>query len=229
MTRYALYSAPRPEEPLARFAAEWLGRDPAKDRSVPQPAVAGFTPASLAEITEDPRRYGFHGTLKPPFDLAAGMSLDQLLADAAAFAAARPPVDLPGLHLKAIGGFLALVPYANPALDRLAADCVREFDRFRAPPEAADLARRRQARLSPRQDELLVRWGYPYVMEEFRFHLTLTGSLESAERDRVQRALQPLVAPLCAASHQVRDLVIFVQDSRDRPFRVLKRFPFEKS
>jgi len=226
MTRYALYYAPRPEEPLARFAAAWLGRDPAQDRSVPQPAVAGFTAARLAEITEDPRRYGFHGTLKPPFELASGTSLDQLLAAAVAFAAARPPVDLPGLHLKAIGGFLALVPDANPALDELAADCVRAFDRFRAPSDAADLARRRQARLSARQDELLVRWGYPYVMEEFRFHLTLTGSLESAERDRVQRALQPLVAPLCAASHQVRDLVIFVQDSRDRPFRILKRFAF---
>ncbi|HEX9463788.1 MAG TPA: DUF1045 domain-containing protein [Alphaproteobacteria bacterium] len=227
MPRYALYYAPRPDEALARFAASWLGRDPERDGAVVQPLVGGLASARLAEITAEPRRYGFHGTLKPPFDLAPSATLERLLADAAAFASQRRPIELPRLTLKAIGGFLALVPDHHPALDALAADCVSDFDAFRAPPDPADVARRRQAGLSARQDELLARWGYPYVMDEFRFHLTLTGSLEAPERAVVERVLEPLVAPFSAAPLPVRDLVLFVQDSRDRPFRILARFPFQ--
>ena len=37
--------------------------------------------------------------------------------------------------------------------------------------------RRRPETLSPRQRELLHRRGYPFVMEEFRFHPRLTGGL----------------------------------------------------
>ena len=37
--------------------------------------------------------------------------------------------------------------------------------------------------LTDRQEALLTQWGYPYVMEEFRFHITLTGALDPAHLD----------------------------------------------
>ncbi len=226
MPRYALYYAPRRDEAIARFAAGWLGRDPEGDTALPQPSVSGMSQERVAAITAEPRRYGFHGTLKAPFALVSSASVDDLLKRAEQFAARRRIVELQGLSLTAIGGFLALVPVPDAALGTLAADCVRDFDDLRAAPDPSDLARRRQGGLSLRQESLLVRWGYPYVLDEFRFHLTLTAPLESTEREIAWRALAPLVAPFTARVHPIRDLAVFVQDSRDQPFRVLARFPF---
>ncbi len=208
------------------FGRHWLGRDVERGVDVERLTVGGIRPADLAAATADPRHYGFHGTLKPPFALAPGRTFEELLAAAAAFARTRPGFAIERLELRVISGFIALVPQTKTsALDALAADCVREFDRFRAPADAAELAKRRSAPLTPRQDELLVRWGYPYVMEEFRFHLTLTGRLAEPALGTMLRALQPLTAPLCAAPVAVRDIVIFQQPGRTAPFKVLARCP----
>lgn len=226
MRRYAIYYAPRPNEPLARFARSWLGRDAEMDVPCEQVKVDAISPARLQEITADPRHYGFHGTLKPPFALAEGMSEKNLLSDILLFAADRKPVEIERIVLKKIGGFLALVPdEPSEDLNKLAADCVRSFDRFRVPSTEAELQRRRAAGLSKRQDKLLVKWGYPYVFDQFRFHLTLTGTLEKSERQRVRDVLRELTAQVCANPILVRDLVIFTQDDRQSPFRILARFP----
>ncbi|HET6522220.1 MAG TPA: DUF1045 domain-containing protein, partial [Geminicoccaceae bacterium] len=177
MRRYAIYFAPAPDDPLGAFGNRWLGRDPWTGECLPQPRIPGLAPERLHAITASPRRYGFHGTLKPPFALAPGATPADLDMAARTFAAARRPVEVP-LALRSLSGFLALVPAEPvPALDALAADCVRAFDSFRAPSDAAELSRRRAAGLTARQDALLLAWGYPYVFEEFRFHLTLTERL----------------------------------------------------
>ncbi|MBV8538535.1 MAG: DUF1045 domain-containing protein [Alphaproteobacteria bacterium] len=224
--RYALYYAPQPDEALAVFGRHWLGRDVDRGVDVERLAVDGVSAADLAAATSDPRHYGFHGTLKPPFALATGHTVDELLDAAAAFARRRPGFPIERLELRVISGFIALVPHAKaPTLDALAADCVRDFDRFRAPADATELAKRRASRLTPRQDELLVQWGYPYVMEEFRFHLTLTGRLAEPMQSTILRALRPLTAPFCAAPVAIRDIVIFQQPDRTAPFSVLARCP----
>jgi len=64
-------------------------------------------------------------------------------------------------------------------LGRLAASCVKHFDNFRAPLTGADRSRRLAAHLTTRQIEHVERWGYPYVFEDFRFHMTLTGVLSA--------------------------------------------------
>ena len=225
--RYAIYYAPDPDEPLAVFAARWLGRDPERNCDVARPEYERLPRQRLAAIAAEPRRYGFHGTLKAPFVLAADTASDALLAFSADFARQRAPFTVSRLRLAILGDFIALVPAeAAPALDRLAAACVQDFDRFRAPPDAAEQARHRQTGLNLRQQALLARWGYPYVMEEFRFHLTLTGSLAEPERSSVHRVLDALTAPLCAAPVHVHDLAVFVQEDRATAFRVLARFPF---
>ncbi len=211
-TRYALYFAPPPESALARLGASWLGRD-ASTGTVEQatPALAGCRP--LPELTAAPRRYGLHGTLKAPMRLAPGCNADDLIETAAAWAARRGPVDLGRLQLAALGPFLALVPRQQPpALERFAADLVRDFDRFRAPPTPAELARRQRHPLSPRQTELLEAWGYPYVMEEFRFHITLSDALDDAERPIVQAAAEAHLAPALEGAEVMRDLAVFAED-----------------
>jgi putative phosphonate metabolism protein len=228
--RYAVYFAPPADSPLARFGAAWLGRDADTGARPVPPSVPGVDPDFAERITAEPRRYGFHATLKPPFALAAGRTEAELLAALRAFAAARQPFAAPLLRLAAIGRFLALVPDGPaPMLHALADDCVRAFDAFRAPPSEEELARRRRARLTPQHEENLRRWGYPYVFESFRFHMTLTGSIaDDRLRETVTVGLRPLVEPFSRAPLAVDAVTLFVEEDGDepRPFRIAARFPF---
>jgi putative phosphonate metabolism protein len=224
--RYAIYFAPRPGSRLARFGAEWLGYDVASGVTVPQPALATIDAERLRTITAEPRRYGFHATLKPPFVLAEGCTVEELEQATAALARREAAFDAPPLHLSCISGFWALTLSAPcPPLHTLADRCVRMLDRFRAPPSAEELARRRRAQLTGRQEELLARWGYPYVMNEFRLHLTLTARLDAAEGATVGRELELLAAPLCRKSVPIDALSLFHQPNEDAPFRLVQRYP----
>jgi putative phosphonate metabolism protein len=226
MRRYALYFAPDAGTPLDRFGASWLGRDARTGAAIAFPEITGLPAAAIAHLTKAPRLYGFHATLKPPFALAGRCSVEALTAALAEFAEHRPAVAAPPLRLEAIGRFLALVPEVpSPALHALAADCVERFDRFRAPASADDVARRRSAGLAPRQQQFLARWGYPYVLEEFRFHLTLTGALDDADRAHATVALAPLIAPFGKTPLAVTAVSLFEQDAPSQPFRLTRRFP----
>jgi putative phosphonate metabolism protein len=219
--RYALYYAPRPEEGLAVAASQWLGWNPEPGRGRPVPLSSGIDPQRLTELTAEPRRYGFHGTLKAPIALADEVSEGDFLAEVGRFAAGQRPLNVPSISLA-----LALVPTArSPELQDLADRCVIEFDEFRRPADEAELARRRVNGLSPRQDELLKRWGYPYVLEEWRFHLTLTSRIaDEAERGAVMGILKQRFSGFVDRPLQVRDLCVFRQTAPDRPFSVLARF-----
>lgn len=183
-SRFAIYYVPS-QGPLADFGAVWLGWDIARGCDVTQLDLP-----NLHDITMTPRIYGFHGTLKPPFRLQAGTTLDGLDMAVANLAKTQAPAICDGLELTTLGHFLALTPSGDIGqVRRLAEACVRALDAFRAPTKEAELARRRQAGLSPKQEALLLRWGYPYVMEEFRFHLTLSGRLSTgALTDWAERA-----------------------------------------
>ena len=222
--RYAVYYAPPPRSPLALFGAAWLGRDAESGESL--------APHDLYQITVDrwraaisaPAPYGFHGTLKPPFALAPDTGEADLFAAVAALGASQAPVTLGRLRLKRLGGFLALMPEQADGIAALAARCVRELDRFRAPPSAAEMDRRRAKGLSAAQEDLLQHWGYPYVLQEFRFHLTLTGNLPDAEADIFEAALETRFAPLREQRVAVDDICIFRQETRQDDFVVAARF-----
>jgi len=220
--RYAVYAAPAPGA-LADFAAGWLGWDPVAGEAVAHPEVPGL-PRPVAELTASPRKYGFHGTLKPPFRLADGSSRAALEADIARRAATLPAVMLDGLTLHRLGGFLALTPVGETkALERLAGEVVMGLDGHRAPAPEAELARRRAGGLTPRQEAHLVRWGYPYVLDEFRFHFTLTGKLAPDEMAAVETALAPGITPLVPRPFAVDALVLF-GEGKDGMFHVLHRY-----
>jgi len=223
--RLAIYWTPDPDSALGRFGASWLGRDIVSGALLPQPALPGVAADEQQALTQHPRAYGFHATLKPPFALASGQTRAGLIGAVERFAAAHTVFDAPALMLKSISGFLALVPSApSPAIQQLAADCVAELDAFRAPAPPAEIAERRKAGLTPAQDVHLLRWGYPYVMDQYRFHLTLTQRLDEQQRDRFISALAPLTAPFCVARLRVDALALFEQPDRAAPFMLVRRF-----
>lgn len=224
--RYALYAAPAPDSALWRFGSSVIGYDAALALEAAFPEKSPFAADDWPPLTADPRRYGFHGTLKAPFVLAEGRSEAELLDAAAAFAQRQRTFVVPRLEVSLLKAFVALVP-AEPsaALDALAADCVRHFEPFRAPLSDSDRARRLAAPLTDRQRQHLETWGYPYVFEDFRFHMTLTGALPEDRREPVRAALAALYAPL-AVPFAVDALAVFRQERREDRFTVLARLPF---
>ncbi len=223
-TRYAVYFAPTAHSALARFGAAWLGWDVAARSAVVHPDLPGL-PKPVAEITARPRKYGFHGTLKPPMVLAPGRTRDDLETAIAALAATLAPIPGMPFTLRRLGSFLALVPAApSDALRDLAAACVQRLDDFRAPPSEAELAKRRQQKLSPRQEALLAEWGYPYVLDEFHFHLTLSGPLVEAEAAAIATVLSAELDPILADPLPVREICLF-GEAEYGMFHLLRRFP----
>lgn len=216
-TRYAVYYVPAPGA-LATFGADWLGWDVVEGGPVAQAALPG-----LADITATPRKYGFHGTLKPPFRLAEGENVAALQAALEVFAAGHAPACCAGLELARLGGFLALIPRGDVAeLATLAGACVTELDRFRAPATPQEITRRRSAGLTPEQDAHLLAWGYPYVLDQFRFHLTLSGKLDRVALEHwhahLTSALPALPEPFCI------DALTLVGERSDGAFEVVHRY-----
>jgi putative phosphonate metabolism protein len=222
--RYAIYYTPAPG-PLGDMCSAWLGWDMVHGRDLPHPQVPGL-PLPVSQITETPRKYGLHATMKPPFRLAHGATPAMLDAALASFCAQRPAVTLEGLELARLGRFLALRPLGDEGpLNALAADTVRGFDAFRAPLTEAELTRRREAGLTPEQDALLRAWGYPYVMDQFRFHITLTGKLPVAQARQTALALAPVLTPLLPAPFVIDALSLAGEDAQGR-FHLISRHAF---
>lgn len=223
--RFAIYAAPGVRSAdtvgvlLRQRAEQWLGRSVSAGPVTPG-IPAGWTRAAVDAMTVSARRYGFHATLKPPFRLAAGRTPEELDAAVARFAASSAGAVIPRLTLARLGGFFALVPGAEaPGLHALADEVVRAFDDFRAPATEAEVARRR-ASLTPRQRDLLSAWGYPYVLDEFRFHLTLTDRIPDEERPQVERVLRDWFAAFLGASLPVDALAVFTEAAPGAPFRL---------
>lgn len=220
-TRYAVYYVPRPGAFAARVAG-WLGWDPETGRPITFAGPDGL-PRPQSELTMSPRKYGFHGTIRAPFRLRDGIGREDLSGALASLAGRLAPVEMRGLELRQLGGFLALLPEGDEsALMALGAEVVMALDRLRAPLNSAELAKRRPDRLNPRQRELLDAWGYPYVMEEFRFHLTLSDDLPAAEAADLAARLGPWLAPDLPRPFLIEDLCLFGEDASGR-FHLVER------
>jgi putative phosphonate metabolism protein len=219
--RLALYWAPPDDDALHARGSTWLGRDAAAGTVLAQPALPGH---DIAALTADPRGYGLHATLKPPFRLAHGYAAAREAA--AALAARTAPFDLPSLAVFDLDGFLALRETAPcPALHAFADACVTGLDAHRTPPDEAETARRRPERLTAPQRDHLARWGYPYVFEEWRFHVTLTRRLTPEEKAVAMPAVTDFLGDAPGRTRRVTALSLFVQPAPGAPFTIAERLP----
>lgn len=226
--RYAIYAAPPPDAPLWLQASRWLGRDACSGQILPQPRFRAIDPDSLVDLTRTPAHYGFHATLAAPFRLRGKETESALVAALADFTARQRPVSVPPLAIAQLDNFFCLRPIRHSTgMQVLASLCVREFDRFRAPLNPSELARRKAALLSGQEKKNLELWGYPYVFEQFRFHFTLTGRMaEGRRKEQVHAALIETFGPLLGEPLAVDGLCLFVEPAAGQPMRCVQRFPF---
>ena len=226
--RFGIYFVPKPASALARFGAAVLGRDIETGRVVDQPLPHDVPAAELRAFTSSPRHYGFHATLKPPFQLASGMTFEALDAATRHLAGTTAPVLAPGLRLGAMDGFLALrLSAPTPGVEALAAACVADLDGFRAPPSVDEMEQRRKADLTAMQEKLLRRWGYPYVLSEFRFHMTLTERMTAADGGRWRNSLGAAMGDRFAGPFVIDCITLVAQPDRRTPFTTVKRYQLE--
>jgi len=220
--RYAIYFAAGADNALSRFGAELLGYDAYTGDELPFPGDALRVAPDWRDVTSDPRKYGFHGTLKAPMALASGKTEAELMAACAAFAETARSIPVIRPVVDTISGFIAVIPAELvEALQQLAADCARDFDPFRPPLTEEDRARRKPEKLSERQRDYLDRWGYPYVMEEFRFHMTLTGRLDASRRGPILQMLRARFAALELDALPIDRIALFKQDDAKARFRIV--------
>lgn len=221
-TRYAIYYAPR--DGLMQAGSAWLGWDAVAGTDVAQPSFDGL-PLPLSGITTTPRKYGFHATIKAPFRLAEGVTGDDLGEALGALSGHLAPVTLDGLEVARLSDFLALRPVGDVArLQAMAGEVVERLDRYRAPLSESDLAKRNPDALSPRQRNLLSRFGYPYVFEQFQMHMTLSGRLPPEAAEAVAAVARREFAPYLGGPHLIDTLCLFGEEPESGRFHLLHRY-----
>lgn len=223
--RYAIYFAPGRDSPLWQVGCRWLGRDPETGAELAPPAVPQRNIEGWRAATASARRYGFHATLKAPFRLAVGRTEGELVQAIDAFAAGQRAFALPRLEVAELGEFLALRPAeTSDRLVALAAQCVTQLDVFRRAPQPDETARRLASGLTPRQTALLAQWGYPFVLDEYRFHLTLTDRLAADMRAELEAWLAQYLRAALEAPVLVDQVALFIERQAGGEFVLARRF-----
>ena len=214
-SRYAIYYIP--DLPLFQIGSDWLGWN----------SIIGQETTLSADhhrITDRPRKYGFHATVKPPFSRASRSTLGELQDAFHAFCASVSPATGGTLKISRLGRFLAMAQdVQSNEVTELVASTVWNFDKFRAPLSDQDIAKRRQRRLTPQQDALMLRWGYPYVMQEFKFHMTLTGPLAPNEIDAIEHDANTRFREFLGQPLKIASLALLGEDSESGRFHVIEK------
>ena len=224
--RYAIYFVPPRDSLLWNAGCHWLGRDPETQQTFAPQDVQGFPGGKLLRVTASPRLYGFHATLMAPFRLADGVDEASLSAEIARLADSVGSFLMPALKVDRLNGFFALLLAGfSEAVGDLARRCVVELDPMRAPLEEAERVRRSTARLTPRQRDFLERWGYPYVFDEFLFHMTLTERVDDTDAAVLMPWIVQNFQRALAEQSQGADIAVFVQPAPGKDFLLLKRCP----
>lgn len=223
--RVAIYFAPALDSDWWQVGSQWLGRCAATGNGLEQTGVAGLSREQFWQATHEPRRYGWHATLKAPFSLKQEHSLDDVLAALGRLCQQHKTFALAPLRAAWMGNFLALRPQPQqPELNALATDCVRALHPLAQPLSAAQLAKRRSAALTPEQDALLQTWGYPWVLQQYRFHLSLTGPVHTRVEAQRQALMDAAVRQFHALPGCLLDRVsVFVEPTEGADFQLLEQ------
>ena len=198
-SRYAIYYAPPKESSLEEFGRYWFGWDPLNAKLINNKHrinyLNRFGIKNLINIDKNvliPKKYGFHGTLIPPFKLNKNYSTNTLFKKTEEIAKKFKKFKFYKFKLKKINNFYAFVQNKkNNNINKLSNRLVRELFKFRSPLTKKEIDRRNPSKLSKLQLSILYKWGYPYLMSEFNFHMTLasevTGNKLYSELKKIEK------------------------------------------
>ncbi|NCX92047.1 MAG: DUF1045 domain-containing protein [Rhodobacteraceae bacterium] len=219
--RYAVYYTPQ-DDLFYNLGSSWLGWDTILGQPVSQPEVNNDI--NIEKITETPRKYGLHATIKAPFRLADGLSASELARQLRTLCLSLKPIEF-SLEVSELNGFFAFTPTVkNTELRKLHSKVVRELDYFRAQPTKEEIIKRRENQLTSEQDQNLIKWGYPYIFEDFYFHITLTGKIPEDFRNKVKDEIENFFQPVLQQKINLSELAL-VGEAKDGNFYVIRQMP----
>ena len=222
--RFAVYYLPKVDSQLGTLGNHWLGWSVSDGEFVDR-LTDPLIPKDIANVTKRAQKYGFHGTLKPPMQLKAEFGQTEFLSALRQLISTQRPFTIPEMHVRLIGNFLALTPSAPcHLLDQLATNLVVGLDDLRQPPDESEIAKRASVGLTKQQHLLLKKWGYPYVLEEFRFHLTLSDALHKDRSAALLDAARTIFSTATQSPIRISD-VAAVGESETGMFHLIERVP----
>lgn len=210
--RYAIYLTSPRDAALTEAASRWLGRCAFTGVETPPEAPAAADPAV-------PARYGFHATMRAPFRLAPGHDEAELRATFGRFAASEGIIPV-ALEVATIGNFVALVAPDQRRVAGAHEAALEAFEPLRAPLGPAELARRHPDRLDARGLALLDAYGYPHVLERFRFHMTLSGPVAPDAIDGVRETAAAAFAPFTGRPQPLH-FALYAEPEAGGPFTII--------
>ena len=223
-SRFAIYYVPPESDYLTKFSASWFGWDAYQGIKVNYPMLRNLN-YDLKDITSKPSKYGLHGTLKAPFFLAPNRTIDELRLSLSVLSHSIKKFEIPSICLRIISGFIAIVPSTqNESMNYLAKKCLEDLDRFREIESPDILNKRRVVGLSPSEEHYLFRWGYPYVLDNFRFHLTMTTKLTSEVSKNVLSVLNSELRVVLKAPLAISKIYLFGESKLHGRFEVIEEF-----
>jgi hypothetical protein len=214
--RYAIYFCPASDTALGRLGQDWLAASPHA------PELPGISTERRNALLVKVRRYGWHATIRAPFTPAADVGYDDVHRAVTSVAHACASFALP-LHVHRLAGFLALRPCVDGvAPKQLATTSLKVLLPLCAPPSKETLDRR-SVGLDADEVALLQSHGYPYVLDRYRFHLTLSAPAIESEEQAMREWLGPRVAELPSA--RVDALSICREVTPGGAFELIERIP----
>ncbi|MCY4302093.1 MAG: DUF1045 domain-containing protein [Aestuariivita sp.] len=222
--RYAVFFVPETTDRWANFCTSWLGWDSVTGNSVSHPEIS-MVGCTISALTDVPRRYGLHATLKPPFRLAPEKSERTLEQAIAELTGTLAPICLDSLEITRLNRMLMLTAVGFPStINHLSARLVMELDCHRAALTDLEFSRHKPDVLTPAQTRNLNEWGYPYVLDEYRFHITLTSKLPRDELSHTELILAKELKPKLPRPIHINNISLMREDDNGY-FHLLKRFP----
>ncbi|MBD8882143.1 DUF1045 domain-containing protein [Rhodanobacter sp. 7MK24] len=210
--RYAVYFCPPAGSGLDALGREWLSAR----------HIAGIAPERWRTLTANVRRYGWHATLCAPFALAEAAGYDELRREVADIARHASVIEL-AMQLDHLAGFLALRPHDDEQdVHTLADQCVRRLNPLRAPNSEATW-QRRAPHLDAAELALFRQYGYPYVLDRYRFHMTVSAPASETETQAMRAWFAPRLADRPVA--RIDALTLCQEKAPDQPFEPLERIP----
>ena len=227
--RFAIYFAPEIDSKLHSIGSQWLGRDSSSGKSLKQPYIKGISSNYFCSVTKTPRRYGFHATLKAPFRLNEDFTLMDLCSQIQRLSALSKTFYIK-LKVRKFGNFIALMmDPTERKMQNLASKLVENLDYFRAPLHKEEIDKRRMSALTTSEDENLLNWGYPYVFNDFRFHITLTEKIQcKSDRESIISAASSHFSGSLENTIKVSSISLFVQENSEANFLQIQQFALEE-
>ena len=229
--RVAIYFLPKKNSSLENFGKNLLGRDINKKKKISLTRRQkyfinrGFTYFDeLKDYCEQPAKYGFHATLKAPFRLKRNVKTKNFYDVISHIAAQHSRFKIKGLKIVYSKKFTLITSRKpNKLLINLENDLVKHLDTFRAELNKTEIKKRIPDSLTFKQNKYLKEWGYPFVLDQYKFHMTLMNQNNNKLSNKQKLELEKLIYKISNNLLEFNEISL-LGENKNGYFEEIKRF-----